>query len=608
MAGSSCCGKAVLLSLTQTSEESIAITGELGAPELAEMNFRTRLNRFQTKESLYNLHRMHFRPAQHTPQTRTFAIHCLLISLIFHLTAAFFSNGFYHYDEHYQILEFANYLRGKTPAAGLPWEFGAKMRPFLQPACVAVLFSSLETIGISDPFAQATWLRIFSGLLGWLSSALLMVLCVRNSVSEKLARAGIAGSLLVWYLPYLHARPSSEMWSASFFWIGAALLLLRVQDSDKHDRFARPSIIFWIGALWAIAFQARFQTAFMMVGLAAWFAWFVKPTQRFWLSMATGFAAITVVAAVCDRIGYGEWVFPPLHYARMNLVEGKASQWGTAPWYDYFRLTAIHALPPLSLVLIAGVASSWILLPRSVYTWTTLPFFVIHSLVPHKEFRFLFPLALVAPIQTVLVWEKLSKKIPARLTRAALSLLIPLNLLLMVLLSVRGDRTEIYVQQYLYRNVTGPVYHVGAPMNIIGYETHFYRSSRFVPTSSSPEDICRRAENGEAFHALSQSNSNALDCLEHSAHCEVVFHSVPKSVRARWGSLLRRGRVTDIQVYRCEPRAQNYANGRTYGTFHTFRINLSVSHIPIKEGVRVTSSRALRKCRRRPPRSRRAAS
>ena len=57
----------------------------------------------------------------------------LLILAAIVLVTAWFSETFYFPDEHYQILEFMAFKLGITPAAELPWEFSARIRPWFQP-------------------------------------------------------------------------------------------------------------------------------------------------------------------------------------------------------------------------------------------------------------------------------------------------------------------------------------------------------------------------------------------------------------------------------------------------------------------------------------------
>jgi len=58
----------------------------------------------------------------------------LLAGLGVYILTAFASQGYLQSDEHFQVLEFADYKLGVTPAADLPWEFQQQIRPALQPA------------------------------------------------------------------------------------------------------------------------------------------------------------------------------------------------------------------------------------------------------------------------------------------------------------------------------------------------------------------------------------------------------------------------------------------------------------------------------------------
>jgi GPI mannosyltransferase 3 len=54
-------------------------------------------------------------------------------AVVVRILTAWFNGGYFHPDEHWQILEFAWYKLGHEPASILPWEFPAQIRPGLQP-------------------------------------------------------------------------------------------------------------------------------------------------------------------------------------------------------------------------------------------------------------------------------------------------------------------------------------------------------------------------------------------------------------------------------------------------------------------------------------------
>ncbi len=132
------------------------------------------------------------------------------MSLILHLICSYFSVGYHSIDEYFQILEFLNFKLGQTPESVLPVEFAERMRPWLQPALYYGLLNLLKGMGISSPFTWSWVIRIFCSLAGWLS-LVLMGVCTRfwlkDSRAQKFCLAAIG---LLWFLPALHARPSSE--------------------------------------------------------------------------------------------------------------------------------------------------------------------------------------------------------------------------------------------------------------------------------------------------------------------------------------------------------------------------------------------------------------
>jgi hypothetical protein len=53
----------------------------------------------------------------------------------------------------------------------------------------------------------------------------------------------------------------------------------------------------------------------------------------------------------------------------------------------------------------AGLLLFWIRFPRHLLTWVTLPHFLVHSLIAHKEIRFLFPIFPAATLCVLLLWS-----------------------------------------------------------------------------------------------------------------------------------------------------------------------------------------------------------
>ena len=89
-------------------------------------------------------------------------------ALIFIVTA-WFSTGYNHFDEHFQVIEFAGLKLGLNAVSDLPWEYGYRMRPALQPFLVFLLYRSVAFFGLTDPFIIAFLVRLFSVSIAFIS-------------------------------------------------------------------------------------------------------------------------------------------------------------------------------------------------------------------------------------------------------------------------------------------------------------------------------------------------------------------------------------------------------------------------------------------------------
>ena len=190
----------------------------------------------------------------------------LILGALLCVIAAWYTIGYHHPDEHFQIWEFAHYKMGRIPASCLPWEFPAQMRPGLQPFLAYSVILTFEALGLTDPFLQVFFTRLVCGLAAlwvywswtkWLSKDF------TNPHSLRWMRLGL---LFFWLMPYLNVRFSSENTSAICFF-GGLLLLLTTMDGSPGRK---PIGLITAGVLRGLSFFFRYQIAFAGVGLGAW--------------------------------------------------------------------------------------------------------------------------------------------------------------------------------------------------------------------------------------------------------------------------------------------------------------------------------------------------
>ena len=168
----------------------------------------------------------------------------LLITFILHLITSINSVGFHHLDEHYQILEFANYKLGNNQPSDLPWEFESKIRSAVQPALAFLVINFSQTIGIYYPFTQSIIFRILSSLLSLLSVCLLLFAFKEEIKSETLLNRLLHLYFFLLFAVYSQVCFSSEGWYVSLFFIGFALLYYFYSNSLSNFNFFILCIIF----------------------------------------------------------------------------------------------------------------------------------------------------------------------------------------------------------------------------------------------------------------------------------------------------------------------------------------------------------------------------
>ena len=387
----------------------------------------------------------------------------LLILTAVTIVTAWFSVTFYFPDEHYQVLEFMGLKLGVTPAADLPWEYEARIRPWFQPLLYFLIVSPLRALGVQDMFSRVFVLRLLTGLFSVAALALFARAILDTIEGEAQKRAFVRYLPFFGFLPYLFVRTSSETLSAALFALALAALL-----RGKSARLLTLS-----GLLCGLAFEARYQTAMLGLGLFAWLAVIARVRIPGLLAFVGGGVAALVVGALADRWGYGAWVFPPWNYFHVNIVQGvAATQFGREPVFAYLYLLPAQLFFAITLVLMAGMIAMWLRNPRHSLTWATLPFVLLHVVVAHKEARFLFPLAIVATAFPVLGlspnlprWRDTFTRVWRWKDGLAGKAVAGLSLAGMIYFALYpfGVRPHMPMAQYLYRHPPGTVYSFDEP-------------------------------------------------------------------------------------------------------------------------------------------------
>jgi hypothetical protein len=298
-------------------------------------------------------------------------------------------------DEIFQSLEPAH--RVVFGYGFVPWEFQAGARSWLFPGVFVLLWKAAAAVGVHSGAAFVVVAKL------WMVALAVVGIHAVTRLADRLGgpRAGALGGLLAATYPaliiYGH-RCMAEMASGSVLVLVAWLWL----EGGRRRMFLA-------GLLGATAVFLRYQNGLVVLGLFV--ALLVSPRRREALAFAAGGALGLVGGELLDWITWGRPFHSLAAYLRYNLLQGKSTAYGVAPW-SYYLETSWRSTGVSFAVLALGTAAAWRRAPALVTVG--LAFVAVHALIPHKEYRFLLPVTpLLVALSAVGLDALLARLFPA---------------------------------------------------------------------------------------------------------------------------------------------------------------------------------------------------
>jgi phosphatidylinositol glycan class B len=402
-------------------------------------------------------------------------LHVYLFSAIALLILAYFSIGYLHPDEHFQILEFAAWKLNLTTPDKLPWEFHFQIRPSIQPAIVVATHNLFALFDCRNPFFITFFLRILSAVLSF--TAMWMIYRnysggIRDKVFQKWF---LFLSFLLWFALYNNVRFTSEAWSGSIFIIGFSYLFLQKRELFWLDYFIT-------GILLGLSFVFRFQAGLLIAGLFCWLLFIKKEKLLYLTLLAIGIAGAILLGFILDRWFYGNWVFTAWNYFQQNILADKLSGFGIQPWWFYFEDVFIRAVPPFSIVFILAFILVFIFLRKDVLTWTLLPFVLFHFLMGHKETRFFWPIIGFIPILVIKASELVQNQWNVNISgnryfSGFVKIFMYCNILMLFIVFFNPADSQVKVYKAVYDQYPDPItlYYINEDPYYRAKEIHYYK-------------------------------------------------------------------------------------------------------------------------------------
>jgi len=509
------------------------------------------------------------------PSFKRYLIRYFSIGAVFYVLAALVQTTFYHPDQHFQTLEFADLKTNPTNEQLMSWEYHDRIRPWLQPALYAAAITGLEGIGVDNPFTHDRALRLGSALLGLLATILFCITLAGwlPLDGQRKWLAIIFG--LFWFFPTHHTRTSSENLASIFLLLGLSALFLLRRDRGPTPlaraasgpftgafTFSYAGLII-SGLLLGMSFTFRYQMGVVLAAIGLWMLLIRHVPVRQLAVFSAGVLVAIGLGLLIDWWGYGAFEITPWNYLRLQVLEGRAAGFGADPWYHYFMWMLVH--PVGIVILIAGIVF-WFTYPRNLLTWTTALFVGVHVFLAHKEVRFLTPVTHLGVAMFVFMiprkWYLLGDSDNPffghrRWVRRAFYVFAVINLVALVAASVRGPRIEIAIQQVIYREYPDhfEFYSLGlSPYSrYLGLRMEFYSPRRVThhTLGAMTELDSVLAEHAEViWYQEGNSVPAAPAWPAFHDHCTRMYQS--------YGPLMRKTNVTDWQsrqetasLYRC---------------------------------------------------------
>jgi hypothetical protein len=298
------------------------------------------------------------------------------LAVVLRMAVAVVFPGYEHADEIYQALEQAHRL-----AFGygiIPWEFGEGVRSYMLPGVLAGVFRAGESVWPGSYLLAA---RLALSLL-----SLATVGCSWGMLRRFAGpRAALTGAFLaaVWFeLVYFGGKAHAEV-------VAGHMLLLGTYAVFPYFEGLRPARLLCGGFLLGLAFCVRIQLAPMeaVLGLAMLA---INGWRRVWY---TALGAV-IGLALAGWVDYLTLAYPyasMIGYVQANIVEGVSSIFGRMPWY--FFIVGLVRVWSGALILFVwfGMEGVRRARPLGLLLAMAAALILAHSVVAHKEYRFIYP-------------------------------------------------------------------------------------------------------------------------------------------------------------------------------------------------------------------------
>ncbi|XP_061737648.1 GPI mannosyltransferase 3 isoform X1 [Nerophis ophidion] len=299
-------------------------------------------------------------------------------SVTFRIINCFLVQSSFVPDEYWQSLEVAHHM--VFDYGHLTWEWKAGLRGFTYPFIFAFIYKLLYFINCDSVYLLIWLPRVFQALLAAFADFKFFFL-MRTLEGGQVAKWMAFCQLCSWFTWFCCTRTLSNSMETSITCM--ALSYFPLSASQKHSSKTYLTLV-------ALAIIVRPTALIVWVPLLIYHFWQEENKLRLIAHDYIPIGASTVVISiVIDCIFYGKWTFVQFNFLKFNVFHGVADFYGSHPWHWYFTQGFVVVMGPHLPFFLHGCCLAF---RRYKILLVTISWTIgVYSVLPHKEFRFIYP-------------------------------------------------------------------------------------------------------------------------------------------------------------------------------------------------------------------------
>jgi len=326
------------------------------------------------------------------------------ISLMLRISSVLLTQTFFVPDEYWQSTEVAH--RQVFGYGYLTWEWKAQIRSYLYPFIFEMYFQLLKMLTVDFYVLVRYGPHIIQAVLTAYYDISLHKLTLKITDNLEIANYSYYLNLMSWFLFYTGSRTLSNVAEMCFSTIGLSFISFG-KPSDVN------SLVFALlfGGIGCIIRPTCF-----LIWIPLVFVLLLKKEIHFLNLFKACFIVVPVLLVLLfgiDFYFYGSFTVVHWNFLQFNILENIGEFYGAHSWHWYLSQGLPVVFGVQVLFFIVGVFCSG---PKQkTLLWISMFYIFVHSMIVHKEFRFLLPVVPILLCYAGQGFKYLSKYVSQRL-------------------------------------------------------------------------------------------------------------------------------------------------------------------------------------------------